>query len=169
MIKYIKFIIIMEPKLDTKDLSILRLLQENCRLSAKDISKKTGILTTTVYAKIKRMESLGVIKGYNAVLDGKMLGKPVCAFILVSFEYRQVGGAEVISQREIAKKISGFPEVQEVHIITGEWDLLIKIKSKSVEDTGKFVVDKLRKVKGIGKAITSMIFETEKESLKIDI
>ncbi len=156
-------------KLDKQDLEILRILQKNCRLSAKEISKKTGILPTTVYAKIKRMEELGVIKSYNAVLDSKKLGKPVSAFILVSFEYRQAGEKELISQREIAKKISAFPEVQEVHIIIGEWDILIKIKSASVENVGKFVIDKLRKVKGIGKVVTSMGFSSEKESLEIDI
>src|SRR3989344_7117423 len=112
--------------LDKHDIEVLRLLQDNCRLSAREIAKKTGILTTTVYAKIRRMEELGVIKKYNAVLDGKKLGKKETAFLLISFSYRS-SGEKILSQREIANKIAAFPETQEVHIITGEWDILVKV------------------------------------------
>ncbi len=157
-----------EIKLDKQDIEILRILQQNCRLSANEIAKKTGILTTTVYAKIKRMEQLGVIKSYNAVLDSKKLGKPDTAFVMVSFSYR-LSGEKVLSQREIAKKIATFPEAQEVHIITGEWDLLVKVKAENIDAVGKFVVDKLRKIAGVDKVITSMVFRTEKESLEIEI
>jgi len=72
-----------------------------------------------------------------------------------------------LSQRKIAKEIAKFPEVQEVHIITGDWDILIKIKEKDVETIGKFVIDKLRIVEGIEKTLTCMVFETEKETTDI--
>ncbi len=158
----------MDIKVDKQDLEILRILQSDSRLPASQISRKTGILTTTVYAKIKRMEKLGIIKGYCAILDAKKIGKKETALILVSFSYRP-SGEKVLSQREIAKKIAMFPEVQEVHIITGEWDMLVKVKEKDVDSVGNFVVDKLRKLPGVDKVVTSMVFATEKESLGIEI
>ena len=69
----------------------------------------------------------------------------------------------------MAKEIAKFPEVQEVHIITGDWDLLIKVKAEDVEAIGKFVIDKLRLVKGIEKTLTCVVFETEKETTEIPL
>jgi DNA-binding Lrp family transcriptional regulator len=159
----------MKIQLDDKDLAILALLQENCSLTVKEIAQKIGSPITTVFAKIKRMEKIGLIKRYTAVLDHKKLDFGVTAFILASFSYRSNRGEEPLSQRAIAEQISKFPEVQEVHIITGDWDILIKVKEKDVDAIGKFVVDKLRTVKGIEKTLTCMVFDTIKETTAIPI
>jgi DNA-binding Lrp family transcriptional regulator len=156
-------------KLDEKDVEILNLLQENCNVSMKEIARKIEVPVTTVYSKIKRMKNLAIIKGYSAILDHKKLDRGTTAFILASFAYRLTGAEEMLSQREIAREISRFPEVQEVHIITGDWDLLIKVKDKDVDAVGKFVIDKLRRVKGIEKTLTCMVFDTAKETLSIPL
>jgi len=164
----IVIITIMEAKIDEKDLAILNLLQENCRMTAKDVAQTIDSPVTTVFAKIKRMEELGIIKNYKAVLDAQKLDRGTTAFILASVSYRLKEGA-ALSQRKIAKEIAKLPEVQEVHIITGDWDLLIKVKEKDVGAIGKFVIDKLRMVEGIEKTLTCMVFETEKETTDIVI
>jgi len=156
----------MGNRLTDKDLKILGLLQTNCKMTVKDMAKIINSPITTVFAKIKRMEELGVIKDYKAVLNSHKLNKGTTAFILASFSYRLKEG-DSLSQRKIAKEIAKFPEVQEVHIITGDWDILIKIKEKDVESVGKFVIDKLRIVEGIEKTLTCMVFETEKETTDI--
>ncbi|MEM2281073.1 MAG: Lrp/AsnC family transcriptional regulator [Candidatus Bathyarchaeia archaeon] len=159
----------MEVKLDEKDLAILALLQENCRMTAREIAQEIGSPITTVFAKIKRMEQLGILKEYRAVLDHKKLDFGVTAFILASFSYRTNKEEAPLSQRAIAEQISKFPEVQEVHIISGDWDILIKVKDKDVDAIGRFVVDKLRTVKGIEKTLTCMVFDTLKETTAIPI
>jgi len=156
-------------KLDSKDVEILRILQKNCRLSAKEIAEKIKSPISTVYAKIRRMEKLKVILGYRAILNAKELGRGTTAFILASVAYRVPGSKEPLSQVEIAEKIALFPEVQEVHIISGNWDLLIKVKAKDVDEVGEFVVNKLRKVEGIEKTLTCMVFKTAKETTEIPI
>ena len=78
----------MRPELDNKDIKILELLQENCKLSSREIAKEINSPITTVFTKIKRMEKLGFIKGYKAVLDAKALGQGATAFILASFTYQ---------------------------------------------------------------------------------
>ena len=158
----------MKPKLDKKDLMILKLLQENCKLTAREIAKKIDSPVTTVFAKIKRLESLGIIKHYKAVLDAKKLEKGVTAFMLASFSYGLPERGGVLSQRKIANEISKLSEVQEVHIITGNWDILIKVKAKDVDEIGELVVDKLRKIKGIEKNMTCMVFDTTKETTDIN-
>jgi DNA-binding Lrp family transcriptional regulator len=158
----------MQLRLDQKDLMILALLQKNCKMTAKEIARRIGSPVTTVFAKIKRMEKLGIIKGYKAVLDAKKLHRGTTAFILASFSYR-LKGEELLSQREIVKRIAGFPEVQEVHIITGDWDILIKVRERDVDTIGKFVIDRLRAVKGVEKTLTCVVFETEKETTDIKL
>ncbi len=156
-------------KLDSKDVEILKILQENCRLTAKKISDMLRIPISTVYAKIKRMEQSKIILGYKAVLNASKLGIGTTAFILASVAYRVPGIEEPLSQVEIAEKIALFPEVQEVHIISGDWDLMIKVKASDVHEIGEFVVNKLRKVKGIEKTLTCMVFKTAKETTEIPI
>jgi DNA-binding Lrp family transcriptional regulator len=156
----------MEPKIDEKDLGILNLLQKNCRMTAKEIAQTIDSPVTTVFAKMKRMEELGIIRDYNAVLDAEKLNMGATAFILASVSYRLKEGAQQ-SQRKIAHEIAKFPEVQEIHIIAGDWDILMKVKEKDVGAIGKFVVDKLRMVEGIEKTLTCMVFVTEKETTNI--
>jgi len=159
-------ITIMIIKLDEKDMGILALIQGNSKLTAKQVAKRINAPITTVFAKTKRMEELGIIKEYRAILAPDKLGSSTAAFILASVSYRVEADAPV-SQRVVAEEIAKFPEVQEVHIITGDWDLLVKLKADSVDSVGKFVVDKLRLIKGLEKTLTCMVFETVKETTKL--
>jgi len=159
----------MTVKLDEKDMAILALIQENSKLTAKQIARKINAPITTVFAKTKRMEELGAIKEYKAILAPEKLDSGTAAFILASVSYRVKADDIPISQRVVAEEIAKFPEVQEVHIITGDWDLLVKLRAESVDAVGKFVVDKLRLIKGLEKTLTCMVFETSKETTKINL
>ena len=155
----------MSGKLDEKDLAILTLIQENSKLTANQIAKKINTPITTIFAKTKRMEEMGIIKQYRAILSPEKLNLGTAAFILASVSYREKNEDQTsISQRKVAEEIARFPEVQEVHVITGDWDLLIKIRGENVEAIGNFVVDKLRLINGLDKTLTCMVFETVKES-----
>lgn len=155
--------------LDEKDHEILGMLMEDAKVSAKDISAKINSPLTTVYSRIKRLEDTGVIKGYKPILDASRLGRPTTAFIFASFTYRPPGLDKDLDQREVAKKVARFPDVQEIDIITGDWDFLIKVKEKDVAAVGRFVVDKLRTVQGISKTLTCMVFDSVKETMDIPL
>jgi Lrp/AsnC family leucine-responsive transcriptional regulator len=157
----------MTVKLDEKDLAILSLIQENSKLTARQIAQRIDAPITTVFAKTKRMEELGVIRQYRAILAPETLDAGTAAFVLASVSYRTKAGEASVSQRTVAEEIAKFPEVQEVYIITGDWDLLVKLRAESVDAVGKFVVDKLRLIEGLEKTLTCMVFETVKETTKI--
>ncbi|MFH1424104.1 MAG: Lrp/AsnC family transcriptional regulator [archaeon] len=158
----------MEVKLDGNDLEILRIIQNNSKKSAKQVAKEIGSLTSTVYAKIRRMEQLGIIKGYHAVLDGKKLDREVTNFLQISYSHRPRGD-KIVSQREIAKKLAKFPQIQAVYIMAGEWDLLIKVKAKNLDEMGKFILDQVREVAGVDKVVSNIVYEPIKESLELEI
>lgn len=157
----------MSIKLDEKDIAILQLIQEDSKLTARQIAKKINSPITTVFAKTKRMEELGIIKQYRAILAPEKLNLSTAAFILASVSYRTKKDDTPVSQRDVAEEIARFPEVQEVYIITGDWDLLVKIREENVDAVGKFVVDKLRLVNGLEKSLTCMVFETVKETTSL--
>lgn len=155
--------------LDGMDREILRILQDNAKASAREIGRRVGSPITTIYSRINRMEENGVIKGYNTLLDDRALGRPTTAFILASFTYRTPGREEPLDQKEVALEVAEFPEVQEVHIISGDWDYIIKVKERDVEAVGDFVVDKLRTVRGIDNTLTCMVFNSVKESIGVPV
>jgi Lrp/AsnC family leucine-responsive transcriptional regulator len=159
----------MSVKLDEKDLAILTIIQEDSKLTAKQIAKKVNAPLTTVFAKMKRMEEQGIIRGYRAMVAPEKLGAGTSAFILASVSYRSKADGVPVSQRTVAEEIAKFAEVQEVHIITGDWDLLVKLRAESVDAVGKFVVDKLRLISGLEKTLTCMVFETVKETTKVNV
>ncbi|TRO50286.1 Lrp/AsnC family transcriptional regulator, partial [Candidatus Bathyarchaeota archaeon] len=145
---------------------ILELIQKNSKLTARQIAQKIKSPITTVFAKIRRMEDQNIIREYRAILAPEKLASGTTAFIFASVSYRTKNSG-IISQRIVAKKIASFQEVQEVHIITGDWDLLIKLRAEAVDNVGNFVVDKLRLIDGLEKTLTCMVFETIKETTNI--
>jgi len=150
--------------LDEKDVALLELLQENARLTVKELSRKIGSPITTTHARLKRLEREGFIKAYRAILDPKKLGFNTLAYIFISFS-REKG----LDQRKVASEIAKIPEVQEVHIITGEWDILAKVRVSNVDALGELVVNKLRNIEGVEKTYTSVVLENVKESTKLPV
>jgi DNA-binding Lrp family transcriptional regulator len=146
--------------LDKKDEIILTELKKNARLYTKQVAKNVGMPRVTVSDRIHKMINNGVIKLFSAIPDYGKIGLPVTVYILIS--YISDSG---VTQRALAERVSKIPGVFEVHIITGAYDLLIKVRGKSLEDVGKFVIDKLRSQKAIRKTFTIACFNTIKEDV----
>jgi len=151
-------------KIDEKDKQLLSLLQKNCKLSLRELSQITEMRETTIFARIKRLENSGIIKEYRAILDPKSIGKNVLSFILIKYD-PSVG----IKQREVAEKIANLPEIQEVHIIAGDWDMIAKVREKDVEGLGKAVLDKIREIKGVKETVSLIVFESIKETTFLNL
>ncbi|MDW8084115.1 MAG: Lrp/AsnC family transcriptional regulator [Candidatus Caldarchaeum sp.] len=149
----------MPVRLDEKDLEILRELSEDADQSVSALAAKIKMPRTTVQERIKRLKQLGVIKKFTILVDHAKLGKPATAFILISFEQ----GAT--SQRKLAEEISKLPEVVETYVITGEWDIIVKVRSESMQSIGTLVVDKLRSMAGVGKTVTCVSLAAVKEQV----
>lgn len=141
--------------MDSKDREILKYLFINGRDKVSDISRELNIPRITVHERIERMKKDDIIRGFSAIPNYHLLGYDVTAFILASFDPK--GG---ISQRQLASDISKIQGVTEVHIIAGEWDMLIKARVKSTRDLGKIVLEKLREMDGIARTATLNVFES---------
>ena len=137
----------------------MRLLQEDGRRSVVEISNELGVPRATVQERIGRLVKSGTIKRFTAVPDYSKLGKQVTAYVFVTFTNKDV------SQRSLAEGISRIPGVYEVSVISGEWDIMLKVRAASVEEVGTLVIDKLRATRGVEKTETCVAFQTIKEGM----
>jgi DNA-binding Lrp family transcriptional regulator len=143
---------------DPKDRLILNELRKDGRKSVVELSKELEIPRATVQERLRRMITSGLVKKFVAIPDYSKMGLGVTAYVLASFS-----GGKDISQRTLAGQITKIPEVHEISLISGEWDILIKVRTGSVEDVGKLVIDRLRLMPGIQRTQTCVSFQTLKE------
>jgi Lrp/AsnC family leucine-responsive transcriptional regulator len=144
--------------MDEKDAAILDALLHDSRMNVVKLSRQLGIPRATVQERIKKLVESGVIRRFTAKPDYKKLGLGVTAYIFVAF-----AGNVDISQRALAEQIANIPGVYEVSVISGEWDILLKVRTPTVEDVGNLVIDRLRALKGVLKTETCVSFQSIKE------
>ena len=146
-------------KLDQKDIAILKLLQENARITVKEISDKVHLSTTPVYERIKWMEDIGVIKQYATLVDPAKVKKNLMVICYVSLkQHNKTAGAKFI------KAIHEMNEVIECYNISGEFDFMLKIVAENMDAYYDFHVNKLSEIENIGNVQSSFIMGTIKQT-----
>ncbi|TET05970.1 MAG: Lrp/AsnC family transcriptional regulator [Candidatus Thorarchaeota archaeon] len=139
-----------------KDSKILALLKENSRMTTKEMSKELEMPQTTIHNRIKKLTKNGIIKRFTIEVDGKKIGKGLDAYILCTVSYRSTRG-EKINQIEVAQTIKELPEVEEVSIVTGDNDMIVKVAVKDVDALNDFVIFSLRDIEGVERTVTSVV------------
>jgi Lrp/AsnC family leucine-responsive transcriptional regulator len=148
----------MQAVIDKKDTQILSRLRADSNQSISALADALSIPRTTLQERIKRLVEVGVVKRFTIQQDYSKLGKGVTAFILISFQT-----SSGTSQKEVAEKIAEIPDIYEVHIISGDWDILAKARGESIESIGSLVLEKIRNVRGVERTLTCASFLTLKE------
>ena len=142
-------------------MKILDLLQDQGRIPFSDIAHKVGLTPPSIMERIKKMEDKGIIKKYTAIIDAKMLGKDILAFIGVYISHpRYIGDFE--------KEITKYEDILECHHVTGEYTLLLKVKTKNTT-TLEALIKNIRSMKGITRTFTIISLSTKKEGTKINL
>jgi len=149
-----------EIKLDEIDYSLIDALRKDARQTIAELSTQLGVPRATVHERIVRMKKAGVIKRFTIEQDYSKTGLPTLSFVFAS--YIQAARTD---QHEVARQVSKIPGVLGVYIISGEWDLLIKVRGKSIEDIGTLILDRIRNTPGIAKTFTMACFEIAKEEI----
>ena len=142
--------------LDEKDSIILDILKSDAHLTINQINRVTNIPVTTIHNRIKKMEKEGVIKRYTIEIDHKRVGKEIQAYILLTVNYTLPSGRR-IHQMDIAHSIKSLPQVEEVKILAGATDILIKIRTRNIDELNNFVINKLREIEGVDKTQTMIV------------
>lgn len=132
------------PPLDDKDIAILRLLQENARVTVREISAAIHLSTTPVHERIRRMEASGVIRQYATLLDHTKIKRGLTVICYVSLkQHNKAAGAKFI------KAIHDMQEVTECYNISGDFDFMLKVMVENMDSYYHFHVHKLSEAENI--------------------
>jgi len=147
--------------LDAIDRHILSLVQENCRLPLAKIGEQVGLSAPAVTERVKKLEDSGVITGYHAVLNAKLLGMDITAFIGVSIGHpKAIGGFE--------KAIDALEGVLECHHVTGAHTLLLKVKTTNTSSLEE-LIRCIRSIDGVVQTETMVVLSTHTERLEMPL
>ena len=131
--------------LDEKDIAILKLLQNNARITVKEIADAVHLTTTPVHERIKRLEERGIILKYATVLNPEKLGKRLRVICYVSLrQHDKQAGLKFI------ESVNQLNEVMECYSISGEFDFMLKVMAADMAGYYDFHVNKLSQVENIG-------------------
>lgn len=150
--------------LDDTDLAILALLQEDASISNAELSERVSLSLTPCWRRRKRMEEAGVIKGYQANLDRRMLGLDIMAFVHIRFSTHADHAPDAFEA-----VIAQLPEVLSCHKITGDADYVLQVLAEDLDSYSDFIEQVLRRQVGIASIQSSLSLREVKASSRIAI
>ena len=138
---------------------LLNILKKNARTSLEDIARMTRSTPAAVAARIEEYEKEGTLRGYRALINEDHLKEDrVTAVIEVKVQPEREGGFD-----RIARRISGFPEVVNMHLMSGKYDLLLFVAGKNLREVATFVSERLATLDGVLSTGTHFMLKTYKQ------
>jgi Lrp/AsnC family transcriptional regulator for asnA, asnC and gidA len=142
-------------EIDEIDRTILYHLRQNSRMSFLEMARLTGISDATIQFRLKRMKANGVIDKFTVIVNPFATGYAVTAIMLVKTEADKHGKAKI--------SLVNIPEISEVYSVLGEYDLFLKVWSRSLEELNTTINDKIRSIDGIEELVEIVVVEIAKE------
>lgn len=146
--------------IDETDVKILKILQADGRIALSEIARRLDLGTATVHERTDDLVEAGFIREYRAVLDEGMLGFTEVAFINVATEAGRFAG--------VAERLAEHPSIQEIHEITGDSDLLLKVRVRD-RDALTNLITEIGEHEGVEGTATNIALGTVKEEDKLDL
>ena len=151
-------------KLDRVDYKILRALQANGRLAITELAEKVGLTATPCAERVRRLEESGVILGYHARLNPKLLDAQLLVFIELRLERKS---GQVFD--DFRHTIATIPEVLECHLIAGDFDYLLKARLPDMSHYRRLLGDILLRLPGAAESRSYIVMEEAKETLALPL
>lgn len=147
--------------LDGIDRKILNLLQRDGRMSQHDLAKSVGLSSPATGERLRKLEERGIIRGFTAILEPKLLGRDVTAFIAVGIDGSQHFDAFV-------ERAQRHPEILECHTVTGQGSHLLKIRTRDTSTLEHLLTD-IQAWPGVSSTTTSVVLSVVKEGVGIHL
>ena len=148
--------------IDDIDAKILSILQNDARTSNAEIARRLGMAPSAILERIRKLETRGLIAGYEARLNPRALEMGLLAFIYVRADER-------IGSRAIGEELGAIPEVQEVHHIAGEDCYLLKVRVADTDALGDLLRLRFGPIEAIRSTRTTIVLSTIKETAQIPL
>ena len=141
------------------NLKLLKLLDQNARLTDEELSVMTGQTETEIHGEIAKMESDGLIRGYKAVVDWESVD-PTAVSAIIELKVTPKAG---LGFEEVAMKVSKYPQVEAVYLMSGGYDLSVMVKGKSFQEVAMFVAKELSTIDSVISTATHFVLRRYKE------
>lgn len=152
----------MDEALDRTDLTILRLLQEDGRISNAEIARRVGMAPSAIYNRIQKLEDRGVIRGYTALIDPRALGFGLVAFV-------RLRSAEGSRPEDFIEPLSALPQVQELHRVVGEDCFFLKVRVEDTDALATLLDDEIAALPAVASTQTTIALSTAKDTLAVPL
>lgn len=146
-------------RIDSRDLQIVRALQEDGRLSNLDLAQRVNLSPSPCLRRVRLLEESGVIRGYSADVDPRAMGLHITAFIRITLTRHD---REAVSRFE--SRVREIDDILDCHLLTGEADYLLRVVVPDLDAYEGFVRNRLHAIPGIGSITTSLVYGTVKSS-----
>ena len=150
--------------MDRFDAAILTVLAEDGRISITDLAKRIGLSKSTTQARLRRLEDSGVILGYRALLDPIRLGLDHVAFVEVRLE-----DTREVALRAFNEAVSRVPEIEQAHMIAGNFDYLLKVRTRDMAAYRRFLGETVTTLPYVANTSTYVAMEAVKEIMLADM
>ena len=150
--------------LDKVDLQILRTLQENARLTTKELASRVSLSSTPVFERLKRLESNGYIEKYIAVLNADKLNQGFIVFCHVKMSKLNKHIA-----KDFTERVKRIPEVTECYNVSGHYDYMLKIHAPNMKYYQEFVLNVLGTIDNLSSLESTFVMDTIKHDFGITI
>lgn len=144
--------------LDRYDLKILDILSGEARISMTELAQRVGLSKTPVLARVKRLETEGIITGYRAQLSAVRLGLDHVAFIEL-----RLSDTREAALKAFNAAVRKLPEVEECHMIAGGFDYLLKVRSRDIRDYRRVLGDGISRLPHVASSSTYVVMEAVKD------
>ena len=151
-----------ELALDKIDLNILRLMQENARISNADMARELGMAPSGVLERVKKLEQKGVIQQYTTRINPVALQQKMLAFVFIK-------ASDGPGCNDTAQMLAEIPEVQEVHHIAGDDCYLVKVRTYDSSTLVSLMRNNFSKIPNLISTRTTIVLETVKEQQQLVI
>jgi Lrp/AsnC family leucine-responsive transcriptional regulator len=140
--------------IDNIDREILNIIQKDARISNADIARQVELAPSAVLERVRKLEERGVIRGYSADIDPKVLGYGLTAIIAVRTSECGAG---------VGEQLAAVPEVQEIHEVAGDDCFYIKIRTRDTESLGVLLRETVKAIPNVLNTRTTVVLKTFKE------
>lgn len=144
--------------MDAFDLKILKILELNGRITNSELSERVGLSKTPCQIRVKNMIERGVIKGFKAVLDHEALDRNHIAFTEV-----KLNDTRDVALKSFNKAVLEIPEIEQCHMIAGQFDYLLKVRTKNIGDYRAALGEKISSLPCVSNTSTHVVMEAVKE------
>lgn len=151
-------------QLDRIDLRILNELQKNARISNIELSKRVGLSATPCLERVKRLEKRGYIEGYRAILNPEQLGSGLLVYAEIRLSHT---AGDVFNNFKQA--VQELPHILECHLVSGDFDYLIKARVKDMKSYRELLGESLLKLPGVSASRSYMVMEEVKDGSPLPI